>query len=158
MNDLPVLAIYSVKIPVSDLPTARQWYADVLGLVEDMEWPDDDGIVRGVAFQGLGAVLLSLREHPAAAAATRDFGFLNVQVPGEGDLSRCAAHLDRLGVWHTEVMSGARGRLVGFRDPDGHQLSFYAETASTGVREDSVYAVRVAGGSPATQSVPERST
>jgi catechol 2,3-dioxygenase-like lactoylglutathione lyase family enzyme len=158
MNDLPLLDIYSVKIPVSDLPTARRWYVDVLGLVEDIEWPDDDGIVRGVAFQGLGDVMLSLREHPAAAAATRDFGFFNIRVPSETDLPRCAAHLDRLGVWHTEVISGARGRLVGFRDPDGHQLSFYAETVSTGVREDSVNAVQVAGGAPAAQSAPARSS
>jgi catechol 2,3-dioxygenase-like lactoylglutathione lyase family enzyme len=158
MNELPRLEIYSVKIPVSDLPTARRWYADVLGVVEDMEWPDDDGIVRGVAFRALGGVTLSLREHPQAAAATRDFGFVNVRVPAEDDLPRCAAHLDRLGVWHTDVISGARGRLVGFHDLDGHQLSFYAETGSTGVREDSVHAVRTAGGTPATQPVLDRSS
>lgn len=146
MGDMPDLAIYSVKIPVGDLTASRRWYADVFGLQEDMEWPDQDGVVRGIAFEPLGGVILSLREHPAAAAASREFGFVNVRVPSESDLEACANHLDRLGVGHTDVISGARGRLVGFHDPDGHQLSFYAATTATGVREDSVHAVRSAAG------------
>ena len=150
MSDMPVLQILSVKIPVADLTASRRWYADVFGLREDMEWPDEDGIVRGIAFEPLGTVALALREHPDAAAATRDFGFINLRVPAEADLARCAQHLDRLRVRHTEVISGARGRLVGFHDLDGHQLSFYAETTTTGVREDSMHVVRtVAGGRPA---------
>lgn len=142
MTDMPVLELYSMKIPVSDLAEARTWYAEVFGLREDMEWPDDDGVVRGVAYQPLGTVTLSLREHPTAAAATKDFGFVNVRVPHQADLAACAAHLDSLGVWHTPEISGARGRLIGFHDPDGHQLSFYAETTTEGVRADSVHAVR----------------
>jgi hypothetical protein len=86
--------------------------------------------------------MLALREHPAAAAATRGFGFLNVKVPAEGHLELCASHLDTLGVRHTRVMSGARGRLIGFNDPDGHELSFYAETEAGGVRPDAVRSVR----------------
>ena len=89
MNELPELQVMSVKIPVSDLAASRRWYADVFGLTEVMEWPDADGVVRGVALSGLGTVLLALREHPAAAAATHGFGFVNVQVPGEEDLSGC---------------------------------------------------------------------
>ena len=142
MSNLPDLQILSVKIPVADLAASRRWYADVFGLREEMEWPDDDGVVRGIAFEPLGTVMLALREHAEAAAATRGFGFLNIRVPAESDLAACAAHLDGLQVWHTEVISGARGRLVGFHDLDGHELSFYAETTSTGVREDSVHAVR----------------
>lgn len=141
MNDLPNLVVMSVKVPVSDLTASRRWYADVFGLREEMEWPDDDDVVRGVAFSGLGDVMLALREHPAAAAATRDFGFLNVGVPSEDDLVTCAAHLDQLSIGHTEVISGATGRLIGFHDPDGHQLSFYAKT-SGGVRQDAFHRVR----------------
>lgn len=142
MSDMPVLQIYSVKIPVADLTTSRRWYADVFGLREELEWPDEDGVIRGIAFERLAGVTLSLREHPEAAAATRDFGFINVRVPAERDLAVCSEHLDRLGAWHTDEISRARGRLVGFHDPDGHQLSFYAETTATGVRQDSVHVVR----------------
>ncbi len=142
---LPSLDVLSVKIPVSDLTASRGWYARVFGLREEMEWPDGDGVVRGIGFSGLGSVTLALREHPAAAAATEGFGFLNVKVPGEDDLDGCAEHLDALGIRHTPVISAARGRLVGFHDPDGHELSFYAETQQEGVRSDAVRAVRTAG-------------
>ncbi|HET9648894.1 MAG TPA: VOC family protein [Microlunatus sp.] len=145
MNELPELQIMSVKIPVSDLAASRRWYADVFGLRVVMEWPDADGVVRGVALSGLGTVLLALREHPAAAAATHGFGFLNVQVPREEDLSECATHLDRLQISHTPVISGASGRLVGFHDLDGHELSFYAQTTTDGVREDAIRHVQMAG-------------
>lgn len=145
MDELPELQVMSVKIPVSDLPASRCWYADVFGLREVMEWPDADGVVRGVALSGLGEVLLALREHPAAAAATHGFGFLNVRVPSEGDLSGCCSHLDRLQIRHTSVISGASGRLVGFHDLDGHELSFYAQTTTAGVRDDAVRHVQVAG-------------
>ncbi|CAN5602968.1 VOC family protein [soil metagenome] len=144
MSALPHLQLLSVKIPVADLTASRRWYAEVFGLREALEWPDEDGVVRGIAFEPLESVTLALREHPTAAAATRDFGFVNVRVPAESDLAACAAHLDSLGVWHTEVISGAQGRLVGFHDPDGHELSFYAAT-TTGVRADAVHAVRSSG-------------
>ena len=76
---------------------------------------------------------------------TEGFGFFNVRVPGEDDLETCATHLDGLGIRHTPVISGARGRLVGFHDPDGHELSFYAETHPEGVRSDAVRTVRATG-------------
>ena len=142
---LPSLDVLSVKIPVSDLSVSRPWYARVFGLREEMEWPDEDGVVRGVGFSGLGQVTLALREHPAAAAAVGRFGFLNVVVPREADLASCAEHLDALGISHTPVLSAARGRLVGFHDPDGHELSFYAQTQDEGVRPDAVRTVRSMG-------------
>lgn len=88
MSELPTLELMSVKIPVSDLTVSRPWYAEVFGLHEVMEWPDHDGVVRGVALSGLGDVLLALREHAAAAAATSGFGFLNVKVPAESPSAR----------------------------------------------------------------------
>ncbi|MCW2810201.1 MAG: hypothetical protein JWP61_659 [Friedmanniella sp.] len=139
---LPDLAILAVKIPVADLSVSRRWYADVFGLVEDLEWPDADGVVRGMAFAPLGTVSLALREHPVAAAATRDFGPMMMGLPADEDLGRCAEHLDRLGIEHTPVMSGARGRLVGFHDPDGHEVCFYAVTQTAGARQDATRTVR----------------
>lgn len=89
--------------------------------------------------------LRSLRTDPGAATATRGFGFLNVPVPGEDDLPACAAHLDDRGVQHTDVMSGATGRLVGFHDLDGHELTFCARTEAGAVRGDAVRSVRSTG-------------
>jgi catechol 2,3-dioxygenase-like lactoylglutathione lyase family enzyme len=143
MNRLPALTVMSVKVPVADLAESRRWYADVFELREEMEWPDHDGVVRGIAFAPIGGVMLALREHPEAAAATRRFGFLNIGVPAEQDLAGCADHLDQLGVKHTPVIAGARGRLIGFHDPDGHELAFYVETETDRVRDDALRAVRL---------------
>lgn len=151
MTDLPELRLLSIKIPVSDLAASRRWYAEVYGLQEHLEWPDGDGVVRGVALKGIGSSLLALREDAEAAAATRGFGFVNVAVPSVADLPGCIAHLDRLGIRHTKVMAAASGQLVGFHDLDGHELSFYAQTTD-GVRDDAVRAVRRADPEPTTVS------
>jgi len=90
------LGLLSVKIPVADLTSSRAWYAEVFELTVELEWPDSDGVVRGVGFAPIGGVMIALREHPEAAAATKNFGFLNISVPREDDLAACAEHLDRL--------------------------------------------------------------
>jgi Glyoxalase/Bleomycin resistance protein/Dioxygenase superfamily len=131
----------SVKIPVSDMTVSRPWYSAVFDLTVELEWPDSDGVVRGVGFAPIGGVMIALREHPNAAAASRNFGFLNIAVPGEEDLAACAGHLDRLGVQHTPVINGATGRLIGFHDPDRHELSFYAQSGP-GARSDALRPVR----------------
>ena len=151
MTKLPALRVESIKLPVSDLAVSRAWFAEVFDLHETMEWADKDGVVRGVALAGIGELLLALREEASAARATKGFGFLNVGVPAESDLADCSAHLDSLGIRHTEVITGAQGRLVGFHDPDGRELSFYAVTHRGGVRSDAMRAVRAV---PATPPVP----
>ena len=60
-------------------------------------------------------------------------------MPTEEDLAACAAHLDRLCV--QQVINGATGRLVGFHDPDRHELSFYARSGP-GARADALRPVR----------------
>jgi len=47
----PALAgIFAVKLPVRDLAAARAWYERVFDLRPIFEFPDDDGVVRGVAY------------------------------------------------------------------------------------------------------------
>jgi catechol-2,3-dioxygenase len=148
MTKLPDLRVESIKLPVTDLRVSHAWFAEVFDLHETMEWADDDGVVRGVALAGLGELLLALREEPTAARATEGFGFLNVGVPHEADLAGCAEHLDTLGISHTEVITGAQGRLIGFHDPDGRELSFYAVTDRGGVRSDAMRPVRAVEAPP----------
>jgi len=74
--------------------------------------------------------------------------------PAEADLAQCSEHLDALGIPHTPVISAARGRLIGFHDPDGHELSFYAQTQHEGVRPDAVRTVRSAEAGNDTSALP----
>ena len=61
--------IFGVKFPVRDLAASRTWYEQVFGLDLAYEFPDDDGVVRGVAYTapGLGDTAVALRERPDVA-------------------------------------------------------------------------------------------
>jgi catechol 2,3-dioxygenase-like lactoylglutathione lyase family enzyme len=48
MANLTVTGIHHIKLPVSDLARSREWFERVLAYTVDWEFPDDDGIVRGV--------------------------------------------------------------------------------------------------------------
>jgi catechol 2,3-dioxygenase-like lactoylglutathione lyase family enzyme len=63
-----LVALRHVKVPVTDLPVALEWYGRVLGFRAMLEFPDPDGVVRGVhgELPGIGDVL-ALREDPDAA-------------------------------------------------------------------------------------------
>ena len=66
--------VFGVKLPVSDLARSRQWYEQVFGFTVALEFPDHEGVVRGVAgsLPGLGDTSISLRENrPVAAALAR---------------------------------------------------------------------------------------
>lgn len=82
-------------MPVANLTISRARFAKVFQLIESWSGQTTTGVARGVALAGLGEVLLALREDPLAAAATRGFGFLNIGVPDESDLSGCADHIRR---------------------------------------------------------------
>jgi catechol 2,3-dioxygenase-like lactoylglutathione lyase family enzyme len=49
MVNVKFTGIHHLKLPVSDLARSREWYEPVLGYTVEREFPDDDGVVRGVA-------------------------------------------------------------------------------------------------------------
>jgi catechol 2,3-dioxygenase-like lactoylglutathione lyase family enzyme len=50
-----ILGLHHVKVPVSDLPRSRDWHERLLGVRLAVEFRDDDGAVRGVAYEPIGA-------------------------------------------------------------------------------------------------------
>jgi catechol 2,3-dioxygenase-like lactoylglutathione lyase family enzyme len=48
MANVTFTGIHHIKLPVSDLARSREWYERVLAYTVDREFPDDDGVVRGV--------------------------------------------------------------------------------------------------------------
>ena len=126
---MPELAgIHHVKIPVTDLDRARDWYGRVFGLKVTHEFPDADGVLRGVGgpVPGLGDTLLALRVNPEAARGCRNFDPISFGVRGRADVEAWAAHLDALGVPHSPVIEATLGWLLVFDDPDGLQLHLYS--------------------------------
>lgn len=119
------LGVHHVKVPVTDLGRSRAWYESVFGIEMMIEFPDDDGTVRGVAYAPINQLTLSLREDPERAAALAGFDSWAVLVDSRADLDAWAAHLDRLGIEHGPVLTATLGWLLACTDPDGIGVRFY---------------------------------
>lgn len=119
--------MYAVKLPVSDLARSRAWYEEVFGYVPEFEFPDDGGVVRGVAghLPGVADPALALREDPAAARGVAGFNLLNLAVEDRASVEAWAARLDQLGVEHSPVIEATIGWIVVLHDPDGIELHLY---------------------------------
>jgi catechol 2,3-dioxygenase-like lactoylglutathione lyase family enzyme len=116
-----------VKLPVVDLAEARDWYGRVFGFRTTMEFPDADGVVRGVVgtVPGLGDTLLALRENATAAAGCTDFDPISFGVKDHEGIVAWAARLDDLAIPHSPVIEASEGWLLVFAGPGGVQLHLY---------------------------------
>lgn len=128
----PLLAgIHHVKIPVTDLARSIAFYSEVFGFTVKMEFPDADGIVRGVGGRvpGLGDTMLTLRVNPDAARGCAGFDPVSFGAADQAAVESWAAHLDGLGIAHSPVIEATIGWLLIFDDPDGLQLHVYSWAA-----------------------------
>jgi catechol 2,3-dioxygenase-like lactoylglutathione lyase family enzyme len=126
-HPIAVAGVHHVKVPVTDLARSRSWYAEVLSVAVELEFRDDDGTVRGVAFERRNGLTLCLRQDAPQAQALAGFDPYAVLVPTRRDLDDVLERLDDLGVAHTPVITASLGWLVRVADPDGIELRFYTE-------------------------------
>jgi catechol 2,3-dioxygenase-like lactoylglutathione lyase family enzyme len=123
-----ILGVHHVKVPVADLARSRAWYERVFGVEPTMEFPDEDGVVRGVAYQLDNGLALALREHPEVARAMAGFDPFAILLHDRPDVQHWADRLDTLGIQHSPVVQASVGWLLAFHDPDGLELRFYTAT------------------------------
>jgi catechol 2,3-dioxygenase-like lactoylglutathione lyase family enzyme len=126
-----VAGVHHVKVPVSDLVRSQRWYGEVLGLTLQLEFRDEDGEVRGIAFERRNGLTLCLRQLPPLAQALSGFDPLAVLVPTRRELDALTERLDRMGVAHGPVIRATLGWLLSVPDPDGIELRFYTEETHT---------------------------
>ncbi len=121
-----MLGLRNVKVPVTDLRVALEWYGRVFGFRPTIEFPDADGVVRGVhgELPGLGDVL-ALREEPKAARGLGTFAIANFAVADRRTLEDWVAHLDDLGVAHGPIVDTPRLSLLVLANPDGQEIHLY---------------------------------
>lgn len=119
-----ILGLHHVKVAVSDLALSRQWYERVLCVQPAIEFRDDDGSIRGVAYTPVGEFCLALRER--ADVTTAGFDPFAILVAGRAAIDGWVARLDALGVAHGPVQRGAQGWKVVAADPDGTEVAFYS--------------------------------
>ncbi|GAA1876161.1 VOC family protein [Pseudonocardia ailaonensis] len=115
------------KLPVADLPKSLDWYRRVFGFESELEFPDADGVVRGVAgaLPGCGGVGIALRE--TEEAHSQPGLELLLGVADRAGIEEWAAHLDALGVPHSPVIDATVGWLVVLHDADGHEIHLYTD-------------------------------
>lgn len=115
-----------VKLPVADLPKSLDFYRRVFGLAVWLEFPDADGVVRGVAGDLPGCDSgLALRE--TSEAHSQPGLELVLGVADRAAIEDWAAQLDTLGVPHSPVIDATVGWLLVLHDPDGHEIHLYSE-------------------------------
>jgi catechol 2,3-dioxygenase-like lactoylglutathione lyase family enzyme len=118
--------IFGVKLPVKDLVASRQWYERVFDLTVAFEFPDEEGVVRGVAYEsaGLGNSALALRERPDIAGLS-GFDPVLFGIKDKAAVDAWQEHLTALGIEHQLVLATI-GWLVIFHDPDGLEIHLYS--------------------------------
>lgn len=128
MTDAVLAGIHHVKLPVTDLARSQEWYERVLGFVAEYEFPDDRGVVRGVAGQlpGLGESGFALRENPAVARGISGFDPVCFAIADQTAAQAWAARFDELGIEHSPIIETPVGWIVSVNDPDGTELRFYS--------------------------------
>jgi catechol 2,3-dioxygenase-like lactoylglutathione lyase family enzyme len=116
-----------VKIPVTDLTRALDWYQRVFDAHVELEFPDEDGVVRGVAMRvpGVDNAWVSLRENPEVARGLQGFDPVMWGVEERADLEAWAEHLDALGISHSPVIDASVGWLLVFSDLDQLEHHLY---------------------------------
>ncbi|HEX4722509.1 MAG TPA: VOC family protein [Pseudonocardiaceae bacterium] len=131
MQEPAITGIHHVKFPVSDLATSIAWYQRVFGFEVEVEFPDEEGVVRGVAgtCPGLGDAGLALRENPVAAKGFAGFDPISFGIADKAAAEAWAARLDELGIAHSPVVDATIGWIVGFHDPDGIEIRLYSFAA-----------------------------
>ena len=122
----PLAGVHHVKIPVTDLPTSLAWYERVFDFKATIEFPDENGVVRGVGGEvpGVGQ-LVAMRENPRAAEGCKGFDPFGFAVEGPEDLEAWMSHLDALGIEHSPLIEASIGWLLVFNDPDGLEWHLY---------------------------------
>ena len=129
MSAATIIGIHHVKFPVSDLQRSREWYERVLGLQVLVDFPDADGVVRGLA--GLlpdvqPPLAIALRENFSAAAGNNGFDPVSFAIADREAADAWAERLDSLGIQHTPVLQGSLGWVLDMTDPDGTVIRLYS--------------------------------
>jgi glyoxylase I family protein len=129
-------SVAHVRLTVTNIERARQFYESVFGWPVLLEVPDNadeltrsrlDFLCGGVIYD-LGGALIGLRPVATDAFDENRVGLDHIafRVGSKADLDDAAAHLDDLGIRHEPVKDIGPSYILEFRDPDNIALELTA--------------------------------
>jgi catechol 2,3-dioxygenase-like lactoylglutathione lyase family enzyme len=124
--DCRLLGAHHVRIPVSDLDAATDWFAELLDYARDFPFKSDGAVTGWAMRHPDGGPSLALIKDPARAKALSGFPLLAFGAPDAQAVERMAARLDALGIPHGGVQPAlVEIKLPFVEGPDGIQFGFY---------------------------------
>lgn len=128
--DIGIDGVHHITLRVSDLERSRSFYAGVLGLVADQDFPGEKLRFR------LGPYTRLVLHPPLPGTATEDrfserrigLDHISLGVGSRAELDQLVAALRRAGSHTDGVRDDPRGLgVVNFRDPDGIAWEFFEQ-------------------------------
>jgi catechol 2,3-dioxygenase-like lactoylglutathione lyase family enzyme len=107
--------LHHVRLPVTDVLSSRDWYAEVLGF-QPILVAEEENRVSGVVLEHPSGVVIGLHSAPHEAKELRGFAVIGLSV---ADLKAWADYLDNLRVDHSGIVDGHLGQCLRLKDPDG---------------------------------------
>jgi catechol 2,3-dioxygenase-like lactoylglutathione lyase family enzyme len=122
--------VHHVRIPVTALETAVEWFADLLGYQKEFPFKAEGSVIGWALRHVDGGPSLALIEDPERARACCGFPLLAFGVPDETAVHGIATRLDARGIAHGGVQPALVGAKLPFVEgPDGILFGFYVKEA-----------------------------
>lgn len=129
--DNPVIRLsgaHHVRIPVSDLESAAQWFANLLGYQKEFPFMVEEATKGWALSHANGGPSLALFEDSVRAAACSGFPLFAFGVPDEATVRDIASLLDERGITHGGVQPAlVKVKLPFVQGPDGILFGFYVK-------------------------------
>lgn len=132
MSEFPPLT--HVAVTVRDLSVSAPWYGALFAAGPVIDEDTDPDLHHTVYLVG-NETLIGLHQHrtPAPAEAFSEYriGLDHVAFgcADRAELEKWSTRLDELGIAHGDIKDAGYGSGLGFRDPDGIALEFFAPPA-----------------------------
>jgi catechol 2,3-dioxygenase-like lactoylglutathione lyase family enzyme len=129
---IQLMGAHHVRIPVSELEAAVQWFIDLLGYEKEFSFKDGGSITGWALRHMAGGPSLTLIEDPERARACCGFPLFAFGVPDEAMVRQIAGRLDDRGIAHGGVQPAlVKVKLPFVEGPDGILFGFYVKDAAS---------------------------